>query len=339
MDFLRVSYSGDLLAADDESRCSFPRFGFSPPVQMYDFEEELRSSSLITVVTDATVTELVEAQGGFISEVRIAEANANASIAGDVVLLAGGAVGNARLLSRLPGNSAITASARANVGAWLHEHPTKYSAFHCILKPEIARAVDSRGLNGGGFVSLSPPLDLVRGNKWMDFNFQLWPVPLDNMPEATALLENYSAIYGQKPVLYRASLAMEQVPERDHMVVSNEVISGEIDGEIVLSFDGHPASVAEAATEWFGREIAYSMVEPVEPSPIVAVGHMMGTTRMSHNDEYGVVSPETKVFGLANVYCAGSSIFASGGFANPTLTLVAMSLRTADLITKELGHA
>lgn len=151
-------------------------------------------------------------------------------------------------------------------------------------------------------------------------------------------MQNYRTIYGQEPPLYRASLAMEQMPDRDHKVVSNEVISGQVDGEINLSFDGHPASMAEAATEWFGKEIAFSMVQPVAPSPIVAVGHMLGTTRMSHNDEYGVVSTETRVFGLRNVYCAGSSVFPSSGFANPTLTLVAMSLRTADLITKELGN-
>lgn len=338
IDFLRVSYEGDLLTADDEGPCSFPRFGFSPPVQMYDFEDELRSSSLITMVTDATVTELVEEQGGLISAVRIAELDETASVAGDVVVLAGGAVGNARLLARLSGNSAMTASARANVGVWLHEHPTKYSAFHCILKPEIARAVHARGPNDGGFVSMSPPPGLVRWNRWMDFNFQLWPVNPDAVPEAMALMENYSAIYDHEPVLYRASLAMEQLPDRDHMVISNEVISGVVDGDIKLSFDGHPAAIAEAATEWFGKEIAFSMVEPVMPSPIVAVGHMLGTTRMSNSDEYGVVSDKTKVFGLENVYCAGSSIFPSSGFANPTLTLVAMSLRTADLITRELGN-
>lgn len=58
--------------------------------------------------------------------------------------------------------------------------------------------------------------------------------------------------------------------------------------------------------------------------------HHMGGTRMAKSREYGVVDADCRVFGVANLYVAGSSVFTTGGHANPTLPLVQMALRLAD---------
>jgi choline dehydrogenase-like flavoprotein len=57
--------------------------------------------------------------------------------------------------------------------------------------------------------------------------------------------------------------------------------------------------------------------------------HHMGGTRMSTDPTTGVVDADLKVHGLANLFVAGSSVFPSGGSVNPTLTVVALSLRLA----------
>jgi choline dehydrogenase-like flavoprotein len=50
-----------------------------------------------------------------------------------------------------------------------------------------------------------------------------------------------------------------------------------------------------------------------------------------HSDpRQGVVDPDSKVHDIDNLYVAGSSVFPTGGSANPTLTLVALTLRLAD---------
>ena len=66
-------------------------------------------------------------------------------------------------------------------------------------------------------------------------------------------------------------------------------------------------------------------------------GHHMGTTRMSRDPRRGVVDADCKVHGLANLFVASSSVFPTSGYANPTLTIVALALRLADHI-KELGR-
>ncbi|HEY2350231.1 MAG TPA: GMC family oxidoreductase [Puia sp.] len=62
--------------------------------------------------------------------------------------------------------------------------------------------------------------------------------------------------------------------------------------------------------------------------------HHLGTTRMSDNPENGVVDSNCKVHGMSNLYIAGSSVFPTGGHANPTLTLIALTLRLADHLKK-----
>jgi choline dehydrogenase-like flavoprotein len=60
--------------------------------------------------------------------------------------------------------------------------------------------------------------------------------------------------------------------------------------------------------------------------------HHMGTTRMSADPKTGVVDKNCRVHGVDNLFIAGSSVFPTGGIANPTLTIVALTLRLADHI-------
>jgi choline dehydrogenase-like flavoprotein len=70
------------------------------------------------------------------------------------------------------------------------------------------------------------------------------------------------------------------------------------------------------------------------PTHLSGGWHNMGTTRMHRNAKQGVVDPNSKVHGLANLFVAGASVYPTGGAVNPTLTLVALSLRLADHLKK-----
>lgn len=58
--------------------------------------------------------------------------------------------------------------------------------------------------------------------------------------------------------------------------------------------------------------------------------HHMGTTRMHQDRKHGVVDRDCRVHGVANLYIAGSSVFPTYGFAQPTFTIVALALRLAE---------
>ena len=58
--------------------------------------------------------------------------------------------------------------------------------------------------------------------------------------------------------------------------------------------------------------------------------HHIGTTRMGENPATSVVDRNAKVHDIDNLYVAGSSIFPTSGHANPTLPLLATTMRLAD---------
>jgi choline dehydrogenase-like flavoprotein len=79
--------------------------------------------------------------------------------------------------------------------------------------------------------------------------------------------------------------------------------------------------------EWLGREDGEG---PSWPDALHSGCHHMGTTRMADDPGRGVVDSDARVHGVANLYIAGSSVFPTSGWANPTLTLVALTLRLAE---------
>jgi len=58
--------------------------------------------------------------------------------------------------------------------------------------------------------------------------------------------------------------------------------------------------------------------------------HHAGTTRMHSDPRKGAVDTDGRVHGTDNLYATGASVFPTAGFANPTLTIVALALRLAD---------
>jgi len=67
--------------------------------------------------------------------------------------------------------------------------------------------------------------------------------------------------------------------------------------------------------------------------------HHMGTTRMSASPAQGVVDTHCRVHGIENLWVTSSSVFPTSGHSNPTLTLMALALRTADTIAARLGKS
>jgi choline dehydrogenase-like flavoprotein len=51
---------------------------------------------------------------------------------------------------------------------------------------------------------------------------------------------------------------------------------------------------------------------------------------MADDARHGVVDRDCRVHGVDNLYIAGSSVFPTAGFANPTLTILALTLRLAE---------
>jgi len=65
-------------------------------------------------------------------------------------------------------------------------------------------------------------------------------------------------------------------------------------------------------------------------------GHAIGTYRMGDHRDSSVVDKDQRSWDHPNMYLIGSGVFPTTGTANPTLTLAALTLRTADIMRREL---
>jgi choline dehydrogenase-like flavoprotein len=66
-------------------------------------------------------------------------------------------------------------------------------------------------------------------------------------------------------------------------------------------------------------------------------GHHMGTARMGSDPNSSVVDADCRVHGISNLFVNGSATYPTSGQANPTLTVVALSLRMAEHLKKQLA--
>jgi choline dehydrogenase-like flavoprotein len=100
--------------------------------------------------------------------------------------------------------------------------------------------------------------------------------------------------------------------------------------------------------EFFSRlkhELGLCRVGQVEIDPTLLDGdwplvgihsHLMGTTRMGDSAKTSVVDRNCRVFACNNLYIAGPSTFPTSGYANPFLTIAALSLRLADHLKQSI---
>ncbi|MEA2000980.1 MAG: GMC family oxidoreductase [Actinomycetota bacterium] len=138
--------------------------------------------------------------------------------------------------------------------------------------------------------------------------------------------------------VFALSVMAEQPPDR----ASRVTLSGKIDRMGtplphlhwrvgVRDFEDARRSTELLAAEMgrLGMGRVLSLWDRGEQRPPVVTGgwHHMGTTRMSSDPDNGVVDANCRLHGVDNMYVAGSSVFPTSGYANPTLTLVALAVR------------
>ena len=90
-------------------------------------------------------------------------------------------------------------------------------------------------------------------------------------------------------------------------------------------------------SDWLDEPGPRWPVDPTVGNHPLANYHQLGGTRMSDDPGRGVVDADCRVHGYDNLYVAGSSVFPTGGWANPTLTIIALSLRLADHLHSRAG--
>lgn len=140
---------------------------------------------------------------------------------------------------------------------------------------------------------------------------------------------------------------LDQYPDADNRIR----LSAETDrfgvpkADILWRFgQGDRQSVLDFFTEMDARiramgigRVLYDRLQTETDWPIVGIhSHFLGTTRMGTDPRRSVVNGDLRVHDMENLYLSGPSVFPSYGYANPFLTISALSLRLADHMAKTI---
>ena len=90
-------------------------------------------------------------------------------------------------------------------------------------------------------------------------------------------------------------------------------------------------------TEDIGRIALKENIYNLETFENMGGYHHLGGTRIGNNKLTSVVNSSLKIHDMKNLFISGSSNFPTGGYTNPTYTIIQMALRLADNLTNELN--
>lgn len=94
---------------------------------------------------------------------------------------------------------------------------------------------------------------------------------------------------------------------------------------------------AKAVGTWSLGRVRLNIAADLKmPTNTLGGAHHIGTTRMGTDEKDGVVDKDLKVFSTENLYVASSSTFRTGGYTNPTLTILALVIRLSEHLQKKI---
>ncbi len=215
----------------------------------------------------------------------------------------------------------------------LEEEASGYAAHHYQAAIEVGKVLLRRG-HAGGRLELGKAR---RAPAVQDFIYLLSPKEiLPHRLWRLVTLARYRLAPERKARRYIVVYFCEQPPEPASRVTLSQDTDRLGLNRLVLDWR-IPDSVHQSVLRLqaaLGRALEHKGLGRLEPGTgephYTDASHHMGTTRMSASPRAGVVDRDCRVFGVHNLYVAGSAVFPSAGHANPTLTIVALALRLAD---------
>ncbi|MBB2971862.1 GMC family oxidoreductase [Mesorhizobium sp. RMAD-H1] len=149
----------------------------------------------------------------------------------------------------------------------------------------------------------------------------------------TSALDNYANMAGMW-------IVGEDMPQEQNAVKLHPELKDQYGMPIPdVWFTDHPNDEAMRNHAYKQGMALYAAVGATRsfPTPPYPSTHNLGTNRMSEKPADGVVNKWGQTHDINNLFVSDGSQFTTGGAENPTLTIVALAIRQADHIAKEMA--
>jgi len=331
-------------------------FRYSEPTIRFGeaYRGDIEAAENVTCYLYANLVGLTATEGGgAVQKAEIASLDGRrASVKAKIFILAAGGIENSRLLLL-----ARLGSGFRNVGRYFMEHPNYRTARIVIGRPrQLPYLVKPRASYGGEEVRLDFKLSPQEQREQGILNHSAYlRAQRSRKQDAGVLVKLWNKVVGkfddllggdeELPVDYELLLRLEHAPNPESRVELGDETDalGLRQPRLVLNFSGLESRTLDAMLDSTARGLGASNIgrmqfEASDPDWIENAGwqfHHCGGTRMHDDPSKGVVDPDCRVHGVANLYVAGSSVFPTSGHANPTMNLLALGYRLADRIKEE----
>lgn len=255
----------------------------------------------------------------------------------DIVLAAGG-MGNAQiLLASDAGNGVAVGNEFDQVGRYLMEHPHFYDCASIVVRNDFK--IQEPGADFGEFVPTLVPNDQTYSSlgDGLDASFSLHETSLneDDVVEQFVLKQ----VGGQGRIFdLTARTEMKADPENRVQRIFGQDPAGLPKLRATCVLNANDYRVVLKYLQRLGETLAAQNLGRIRIrndelfSEFTGGGHTMGTTRMGTDPKTSVTDANCRVHNYENLFVAGSSLFSTGGYANPTLTIVALAARLGDYL-------
>jgi choline dehydrogenase-like flavoprotein len=334
-----------------DSGFSHINFVYSPPVRFAEkYGNPLTNSPSVFLALKANLTE-IETNGTAVTGLQVAGYSGVAKrVRADKYILACGGIENSRLLlwSNQKSNGQLVKNSTTLGTHWM-EHP-EFTVGEAILSKELGYPFDDEGII---FFSPTPALmaqeailssglmfhgtnditakQIVKDMACVAPTFGAWAFEMLNRKLLCGT--RFRANWEQEP---RSANRVTLGDDLDQFGIPRTVLNWRKSEKDMKTLRVAAVRLGEyLAKENIGRVKLKPWVLGEADPPLddeLAGRHHMGGTRMAAGPDEGVVDSDCRVFGQANLFIGGSSVFPSGGHANPTLTIVQLSLRLSEAI-------
>jgi choline dehydrogenase-like flavoprotein len=309
-----------------------PSFFHKQPRRLWDwgtaYEPELERASNVTVCLDAHLVELATS-GRRITRVLARGPTSELTVTARDVVLAAGGIENARILL-------LAKLGNEHVGRCYMDHPKAKVGFLETYAP--AKLSDWPGLEREtGWVGFRFSDDEQRRRRVLNSYVLFEPVFERDLVRRLAR----RVIAPRTCRVFKLRNYMEQEPSPDNRVFLTDDVDafGQRRAAVSWSLSALERKTMVELQHSLSREVQRLHLGEVF-SPMLGqdyafedfqdASHHMGTTRMGIDPRTSVVDPDCRLHDLDNLFVAGSSVFPTSGYANPTATIAALAIRLAD---------
>ena len=321
------------------------------------FKDHISKSAYINLFMNAQVIQF-SGEENLTKNVEFLFDGQNFKISSNFFILAAGGVENSRILlySRIKNNLLRNNS---SIGMYWMTHPWFIGGYGVLKKNELSEYLGNTFINKDGPLHiassefLNKEKKILSGSIYMDAH--------ENKKIVKEIIKDLLCVapeFGKKIArsVFKKDLKcgnifmhLEEPSNKNNKITLDENIKDENGVPITNLYykkSNETLVAAKTILEEFaeicrkldlGRIAISKGIDDLKNYDSLGVYHHIGGTRIGSDSKNSVVDNNLKIHGNKNLYIAGSSVFPTSGYTNPTFTIVQLSLRLGEHIFNKIS--